>query len=69
MPVLQEEDADEVSRLFAEEEPRDRARLGLVGGGAGGAVTREEIEDGVGRGVVLRLRAARDLLARLGGDE
>ena len=67
--VLQEEDADQVPRLVAEEEPRDRTCLGLKSSRPGGAVPLKEIEDRVGRRVVFRVRAAGDLLSRLRGHE
>ena len=66
--VLQEEHPHQVPRLLGEEQFRNRARLGLVGGRPGRAVAGEQVDDGPGSWVVSGIGAARDLLARLRGE-
>ena len=60
-PVLQQEESHQVARGVREEEPCDRRGLGLVRRRAGCAVACPQLDDGVGRGVVLDPGALPDL--------
>jgi hypothetical protein len=53
--ILQHEHANEIARRLRGEQMRDRPRLGLVGLLAACAVLRPQVDDGVGRRVVLPL--------------
>jgi hypothetical protein len=67
-PFLQPEYTDEVGRGGRAEQRRNRCRIGRRHGERVAVVFGPDVEDRVRRGIVLRPRTFRDLLARLRGD-